>query len=354
MARARSSAARPLGAGLLLAALLLPLPAEAGYRLCNRTDYVLDAALAIETGGATATQGWFRILPGACESVLAGGVTGERFFLHARTPAIYGERPEATDVSRMFCVRPDDFLLPGAQSCAAGLGQLAPFTEVTADFSGEDAVSTLTDGAGLSNEEARRAALRRLLALAGYPPGTGDGARAAAQTRAALDLFRADHGLGADSRDERLFDALIRAAEASRRATGLTLCNATAHRVLAAYGADDGRAVITRGWYDLAAGACAQVSRAPLAVRRLFVHAEAVDPGGRSIVRGGAPLIWAGEARLCTGSLRFEIAEQGDCAARGLEAVGFYSVETDGAAGWTVRIGAAAAGSGNAADQDQK
>lgn len=343
MARARSSTAETVRPRLLilaglLVAFALPQPAEAGYRLCNRTAYVLDAALAIETGGATATQGWFRILPGACETVLAGSAEGSRFFLHTRTPDIYGERPEATEVSRMFCVQPDDFLQPGAQSCAAGRGQLAPFTEVTGDFAGTDATSALTDGSGRSLDEARRAGLHRLLALAGYPPGTPEGGNSE-QARAALDLFRADRRIAPDAGDARLFAALLEAAGAAARATGLTLCNASPHRVLAAYGIAGGDGVVTRGWYDLAAGACTQVSRRPLDTGRLYVHGAAVDAGGRPIIADGEPLIWAGEERLCTGSLRFEIAEHGACPARGLDATGFRPVATGGAKGWTVRIG---------------
>jgi len=196
------------------------LGARAEYRLCNQTGYILDAALAIESAGATATQGWFRILPGRCSAVLSGGVAGERFFIHTRTPAFYGERPEAAEVSRMFCVRPADFLLPGAQSCAEGRGTLAPFTEVATDPAAAAATTLLTDGTGMSLDEARAAAISRLLAIAGYDPGLANGSLDA-RVPAALAAFAEEHGIAdSNGNDEALFAALYKAAEETTQTTG--------------------------------------------------------------------------------------------------------------------------------------
>ncbi|MDP2619609.1 MAG: DUF1036 domain-containing protein [Hyphomicrobiales bacterium] len=212
MASARSFAFRPgIGLAALMVLAMTPV-ARAEYRLCNRTGYILDAALAIETAGGTATQGWFRILPGACSAVLSGAAAGERFFVHTRTPPFYGERPEAAEVSRMFCVLPGDFLLPGATSCDNKGGALAAFTEVAAERDGETTTTLLTDGSGASLEEARNAAIARLLAIAGYAPGRGD------KLPAALAAFKRAHGLSRSGVDgEALFDALYRAAEAAAR-----------------------------------------------------------------------------------------------------------------------------------------
>lgn len=208
MASARSfTIRRSIGLAVLLM-LALSAAARAEYQLCNQTGYILDAALAIETAGGTATQGWFRVLPGACSTVLAGVAAGERFFVHTRTPAFYGERPEAADVSRMFCVLPGDFLLPAATRCDKKGGELAAFTEVAAEMDGATTTTILTDGSAANLDEAREAAIARLLTIAGYGAGRGE------NKGAALAAFKTAHGLSrSGSDDAALFGALLRAAE---------------------------------------------------------------------------------------------------------------------------------------------
>jgi uncharacterized membrane protein len=49
------------------------------------------------------------------------------------------------------------------------------------------------------------------------------------------------------------------------------------------------------------------------------------------------PLNWGGTTTLCTRESKFEISDQGDCAARGLASAGFAA--TDLSAGRTLRFG---------------
>ena len=51
----------PLGLAFLT---LLMAPARADLQLCNRTSYVVEAAIGIEDKGSAATRGWFRLDPG--------------------------------------------------------------------------------------------------------------------------------------------------------------------------------------------------------------------------------------------------------------------------------------------------
>lgn len=339
MALARLSIKLPLALAAAAALWLMPQAARADYRLCNRTGYVLDAALAIETKGATATQGWFRVLPGMCTTVLSGSWTGDRYFLHTRTPDFYGERPEANAISRMFCVRAGDFLIGGAEQCANGSGALAAFSEVVPDRAASSTTTELTDETGLGLEEARRAAIQRLLTIAGYDPGRIDGTFGA-QSEAALKSFLADGHLNQSVLESaEIFDVLITAAARATRATGLTLCNGSPYRLLAAVGLARGASTVTQGWYDLDAGVCEQVRRDALSSDHVFTFAEAVDAEGRPVSSGGQPLVWAGAELLCTKNFRFEISEHGDCAARGLDTTGFRRVDTNGVPGWTVRFG---------------
>jgi uncharacterized membrane protein len=58
-----------------------------------------------------------------------------------------------------------------------------------------------------------------------------------------------------------------------------------------------------------------------------FSFAEAVDSENRTVTLKDKPLNWGGSKELCTRESKFEINEQGDCATRGLTAIGFASVD---------------------------
>lgn len=319
--------------------------AEDGHRICNRTGYILEAALAIETQGASATQGWFRLLPGRCGALMEGAAAGERYFLHVRTPDFYGETSEFGEVSRMFCVRGEDFLLAGAGRCNGKDGTLAGFSEVGGDGRG---ASELTEARDMNAATARIAAIQRLLALSGFAPGEEEG-KAGKGTRAALDAFAKSRGeprlagaavLGdeGESGDEALFAALYEAARKAVRGAGLTLCNATAGAMTAAVARQDAKGITTRGWYPIAPGSCRKVIVEALGEGPLWLRAEAVDGQGNTLVSDGRPLIWGGGKELCVQASKFEIAEQGECAARGLKAAGFFPVDTANESGVTVRL----------------
>jgi uncharacterized membrane protein len=316
------------------------------HQLCNRTGYILEAVLAIETQGASATQGWFRLLPGSCAALLDGASAGERYFLHVRTPAFYGEKSEHGEVSRMFCVKEGDFLLAGASRCGKEGGALAAFSEVGG---GTRRVSELTEPRNMDAATARIAAIQRLLAIAGYPAGDAEG-RAGKKTAEALDAFAAAQGRPSlagkavldaapgDGGDEALFAALYDAAAKAARGTGLTLCNATAHAVMAAVATQKQNTVTSRGWYAVAPGNCEKVIARALGKEPVWLHAEAVDARGEMVVSDGRPLIWGGEKALCTSASEFEIAEQGKCADRGLRTAGFFLVNTTSESGMTLRL----------------
>ena len=326
---------------LLMATLIvlaIPICARADYRICNRTSYVLDAALAIEQAGATATQGWFRIRPGECSTILAGKWTGERYFLHTRTPALYGETSQPGNVSRMYCVRRSEFLIAGAEHCEEGAGELAPFTEVVPDRASPTTTTELTDESSFDLEQARIAGIQRLLALNGHDPAGINGVQSDLTT-AALTAFVRDQRLdtGAIS-GPRLFDALMATAEQRARATGVTLCNDMDVKLIAAFGLSDIKGPVVKGWYELAPGTCEQVSHKPVTASPVYAYAEAVDDAGKTASRDGKPLVWAGDAMLCTKSMRFEFSGASDCEAKGWNATPFRSFDTLGQASYTVRF----------------
>ena len=112
----------------------------------------------------------------------------------------------------------------------------------------------------------------------------------------------------------------------SPSASGLTWCNDTPHKVMAAVAADDGKAVISRGWYRIDPGKCLHpdVTGQP---KQLFSFAEAVDAENRIVKYKDRPLNWGGTKEFCTRESKFETSEQGDCGSRGFAATGFTPVD---------------------------
>jgi len=300
-------------------------PALADLKLCNRMSYVVEAALGLDDKGTTATSGWFRLDPAQCRVVLQGQLTAEHIYLHARALPVYGASPAPQSGSEQLCVATDNFTIAAARQCR-GAQVAAPFTEIK-PTQGEDGnlVAYLAEDAAYDDEQARLAGIQRLLVIAGYDAAPIDGVDGP-KTQGALGAFLKSQSLAADAVAGADFFTTMIARVQAPSATGLTWCNDTAHKVMAAIATDDGRTVVSRGWYHIDPGKCLHpdIFGQP---KRMYSFAEAVDSDGRAIKINGKPLNWGGTMMLCTRETKFEINDQGDCAARGLVASGFREVD---------------------------
>jgi len=323
---------------LLMLALLAACvtPARADLKLCNRMSYVVDAAIAIDDKVATATRGWFRIDPASCRVVLQGDLRVDRILLHARVLGVYGASPVARDGRDMLCVTEQNFIIAAARQCREGQTQVA-FTEV-APTAGEDGnlVAYLAEDAAYDDEQARLAGIQRLLVVAGYDAAPIDGVDGP-RTQSALAAFLSRQGLTADVVTQPdFFQTMVNASQKPSAST-LTWCNDTAHKVMAAIGIDDGKALTSRGWYRIDPGKCLHPDISG-PVRQLYSFAEALDDGNHVISNAGRALSWGGERNLCTRESSFETNAQDDCQSRGFTTTGFAAVElTPGGA--TLRFG---------------
>lgn len=316
--------------------LLVASPARADLKICNRMSYVVEAAIGIEDKTATATRGWFRIDPATCRVVAQGNITAERILLHARSLPVYGASPAPQNGTDNLCVAPKDFVIAGRQ-CRGGQ-TAAAFTEIKPS-TGEDGhqIAYLAEGAEYDDEQARLAAIQRLLVIAGYDAAPIDGVDGP-KTQNALAAFLKARGLNADAAQApNFFETMIAAVE-QPSATGLTWCNDTQYRVMASIATDDGKSVTSRGWYRIEPGKCLHpdVTGQP---RRIYSFAEAVDADGRTIKINSRPVNWGGSTMLCTRETQFEFTEQGDCGGRGLNASGYERVDIGAGAGKTLRFG---------------
>jgi uncharacterized membrane protein len=319
----------------IISFLLSAAPAHADLKLCNRMSYVVEVAIGIDDKAATATRGWFRIDPAACRVVAQGTLTADRILLNARALGVYGSSPIPQSGGDTLCIAPDNFVIAAARQCRAGQTP-APFTQVNPTLADDgNLVAYLAEDSEYDDEQARLAGIQRLLVVAGYDAAPIDGVDGP-KTQAALAAFLKNRGLTPDIvQAPSFFTAMIDAVQ-SPSSTGLTWCNDTPHKIMAAVATDDGKAVTSRGWYRIDPGKCLHpdVVGQP---RQIFSFAEAVDAENRAVKFKDRPLNWGGATPLCTRESKFEINEQGDCGTRGLGVTGFATVDMSGG-GKTLRF----------------
>jgi uncharacterized membrane protein len=320
----------------LISFLVSTEPAFADLKLCNRMSYVIEAAIGIDDKSATATRGWFRIDPATCRVVVQGTLSADRILLNARALGVYGASPLPQNGSDTLCIAPGNFVIAAARQCRTGQTP-APFTQITpAQADDGNLVAYLAEDSEYDDEQARLAGIQRLLVIAGYDAAPIDGVDGP-KTQSALAAFLKNRGLAADIVTQPNFFTTMIDAVQSPSATGLTWCNDTPHKVMAAVATDDGKAVASRGWYRIDPGKCLHpdVTGQP---KQVYSFAEAVDAENRTIKLRDRPLNWGGTKEFCTRENKFETTEQGDCSSRGFAATGFVPVDMS-SGGKTLRFG---------------
>ena len=314
--------------------MLAATPAVAELTLCNRTSYQMEAAIGLEKRANVATRGWFRMDPGQCRQVVDGALDADMVYVYGRTPPVYGTAPLPQNGQAEFCIRDGDFDIANARGCP--LSQQAHFTPARPSDSPKGPVVNLAEEADYDDSQARLAGIQRLLVIAGYDANPIDGVQGS-KTVAALTKFLSDRKLPADAASAPEFFATLLDAARNPSGVGFSWCNDTKYTVMASLGIVEMGAIVTRGWYRLAAGQCVRpdVRGDP---HRLYSYGEAVDGTGRVIKRGDAPLSWGGDVALCTRDGRFEVSDHKDCALRGLNSAGFAAIDLGGQPSTTVRF----------------
>lgn len=321
----RGGRARPLAAAIALLSCAVASSAHADLKLCNQMSYVVDAAVG--TDGRTSTsRGWYRLDPGQCTAIVEGHFENQRLLLHVRTLPVYGAAPETEGGGHdRLCVGTANFAISPARQCRSGQ-TLASFTEVQPSVAeGGEQIAYLSEEADYDDDQARLAGIQRLLLIAGYDTAPIDGIDGP-KTQAALTSFLSSRNLSPDViKSVDFFESMIKAVEAPT-GKGLTWCNDTPHRVMAALATGDGKAITSRGWYRIEPGKCVHpdVTGDP---RQIFSFAEAVDSQGSAITTGGKPLKWGGATFFCTRNSKFEASQHNDCTSLGFVPTGFVAVE---------------------------
>jgi uncharacterized membrane protein len=126
---------------LTAAAAMTAFPAAADFRICNVTKSRVGVALGYKDAEGWATEGWWNLKPGDCETLLRGTLAARYYYLYA---VDYDRGGEWSGQATM-CTRDKEFTIRGANDCLARGFDRTGFFEVD---TGEQQTWTvrLTDG----------------------------------------------------------------------------------------------------------------------------------------------------------------------------------------------------------------
>lgn len=138
---------------LLLAALLEPAPAQAGFRICNDTEGLHHLAVVLRDGGSWVAQGWEHLHPGDCTDPAPQGYQGKHLYFRAESPG-YRFR----DDSVHFCTAAGGFRIPHGGSCSSQGQAMQRFAKASADqpvLLSARSLSSLGSGAAAAAQDPR-------------------------------------------------------------------------------------------------------------------------------------------------------------------------------------------------------
>src|SRR6185312_15392267 len=271
---------------MLAASLALATPAQAALKLCNRTSYILYAATAAVSDRGSSVKGWTRIAPGDCQTARPERLSAQSYLVYARSALAHSGPGRAWGGDFPLCVQDDDFVLnrKGNPSGCDGGAFAVPFATVET-HNRPDWTMRFDEEPRLAGPlDAQLAGLKRLLKDNGYRIAAID-TKPDKATGAALGDFRRKMKFADRDGNDKLFAALEN--EAARHGPppeGFTVCNDSKSDLIAALGENVAGAPTSKGWWRLAAGACARAVTTPLQDDAIWLSVQ--KPGGAALVTG--------------------------------------------------------------------
>src|SRR5258706_3717140 len=123
-----------------LGALFAAAPAEASYKICNKTKSAVDAAFGYKKDGDWVSEGWYKIKAGACKVVYDRDLDDQKYYFYDDTPDDSGK----WDGDYNFCTSDEPFKIVGDTNCKSRGYKPRGFREVDVGDS-SDWTSNLTD-----------------------------------------------------------------------------------------------------------------------------------------------------------------------------------------------------------------
>jgi uncharacterized membrane protein len=318
MARERWFARRFLKLAPVAALLALVLPtlppssaqSSEGWRLCNETSFVLEAATGRPENQSVIVEGWTRLRPGECRVALPAPLKPGVYFAFARSSKAHrgGQRVWNGDIP--LCVDPNgSFAVENPSSCIAmGLEQ-RNFQAVRIDKrTGGSMTFRETEPYNKGGQSAQNAGIQRLLDDAGISTDVIDG-YLGRESRAAITAFLNERREPPNTPNTQLIDILEDVARNRSLEVGMMLCNRTDHRIIAAMARRRPDGWESRGWWTLEAGLCVRTVDESLIATPHYVFAEMETPQGVRHLNGA-------ETIFCTSRAKFAVLGRENCDSR--------------------------------------
>lgn len=125
-----------------------PLAAQAGLDVCNDTELRRSVAIGYEApGGIWTSEGWWRLDPGECKTVM-GRDLGRRYFYYRATVKGGG-----FDGPFSFCSEADAFTIEGDKDCAARGYDSTRFRKVDTGNASDYTLTLVSDAAAPKSPE---------------------------------------------------------------------------------------------------------------------------------------------------------------------------------------------------------
>lgn len=302
------------GLACLLWASVLPLMAAQaqgasanGWQLCNKTSYIIEAAIGRPVGGSVTVEGWIKLHPGSCDMAVTGALDPKYHFLYGRSSSAHRGGLREWGGEKDLCVDPTgSFSLESPPNCTS-MGLESRGFRTVQITSRSRWTTSFTEIDNYTSDSALAAGIQRLLEETGILSGAIDG-NIGYKTRAAITKFLKDNNLPESTSDSDLIDFLEQVAKETGRNVGFTLCNRTDKRIWGAMARRGTEGWESRGWWLMEAGGCARVVDRALRGTEYYVYGEMED--GTKI----RTLAKASDA-FCVGRAKFAIVGRDDCEA---------------------------------------
>src|SRR5215475_3338903 len=101
--------------GLATAVPLAVTPAAADFRICNLTKSRIGIAVGYKDGEEWATEGWWNVAAGNCETLLRGNLAARFYYIYA----VDYDRGGEWSGQAFMCTRDKEFTIRGTGDCLA-------------------------------------------------------------------------------------------------------------------------------------------------------------------------------------------------------------------------------------------
>lgn len=297
----------------LAATLAIPTSAQGGgsegWKLCNKTSYVIEAATGRPDGEDIIVEGWTRIRPGQCEVALPGPLKPGVYFVFGRSSKAHrggqrdwsGQTPLCVDTNGSFAVE-------NPSSCTSMGMEARDFTAIRIEGKGGSMDFKETELYDKSGQSPQNAGIQRLLNDAGIFQDVVDG-YLGRESRAAINAFLAENRLPPTTTQAELIDTLENLASRRARQVGMELCNRTGNRILAAMARSRPDGLESRGWWLIDANLCVRAVDESLITAPHYVFAEMATEAGIRRLKNASTV-------FCTSRAQFAILGNQNCEQR--------------------------------------